>query len=69
MFGPCAALTLRLDRPVTAVLAQDLAADAAVDITAQIAIDGTNVTVPGALLDRLCAGGDASEPGCVLLPR
>lgn len=66
MFGPCTALTLELDRAPVRVLAQDLAAETAEDITAATVRDGTRLTIPGAVFDRLALRGDASEPGTVI---
>jgi len=52
------------------IMAQDLAADEAADITGRVKVRGRTVTVPGELVDKIgCAtnpAGDLSEPGMVL---
>ncbi|MGO9241446.1 MAG: hypothetical protein ACLQBJ_11610 [Bryobacteraceae bacterium] len=56
--------------PRLRVLAQDLAADTAADITAELHLEGRRIVFPGDLLKRVglsaASSGDASDPGSVL---
>ncbi len=67
-----------LDYPTAApafytVLAQDLAGDTAVDITAQVRMDGRRLIVPGSVIRKVglrdATAGDLSGPGMVLVVR
>lgn len=72
IFGHFGSLTLAFDRAPKPrrILAQDLAADTAIDITAQVRVRGQEITLTGELIDRVGrAGGtpgDLSTPGLVL---
>lgn len=72
VFGEYRSLTLALPagRSVRRVLAQDLAADAAVDVTSRVQLAPGRVIVPGELIARVGRAaqskGDASGPGLVL---
>jgi len=66
VFGRYHSLTIQLPHSAGKVWAQDLAKDEAHDVTAEVTRAGTSVKVPGALIDRLCTGGDESDPGLVL---
>ncbi|HLW80384.1 MAG TPA: hypothetical protein VKU44_12385, partial [Terriglobia bacterium] len=63
VFGQYGSLTLTLTEDLGArrIWAQDLAADAAVDITARVARQGRSLTLPGRLVTE--AGTSAAEPG------
>jgi len=72
IFGSYRSLVLRFPGDVSGqrILAQDLAGDRAVDITAQVACNGKEITIDGKLIDRVgrleATAGDLSEPGLVL---
>ncbi|MBC8160165.1 MAG: hypothetical protein H7Z42_03015 [Roseiflexaceae bacterium] len=72
VFGHYQTLTLRLDTPLgqRRIWAQDLAGNQAQDITTQATNDGTQITLPGALLHALgtlaATPGDRSEPGVAI---
>jgi hypothetical protein len=73
VFGQFASLTLAFNRPLKRgkILAQDLAGDAPVDITAEVKQSRAELTLPGELIDRLgrasATAGDLSMPGLVLV--
>lgn len=75
IFGRYHSLTLVFDKPVTArrILAQDLAGDIPQEITRQVRVSGSRVTIPGAVIDRIgrnaATPGDKSDPGLVLVIR
>ena len=75
VFGDFGSLTLSLPpgRVVSQVLAQDLLAEAAEDITSRVHINGSVVEVDGNLVREVGtaarSSGDVSEPGLVLLLR
>lgn len=72
IFGQFGSLTLALSRQRRQgrILAQDLAGDLSVDITDSVRIKGAEITLPGALIDRIGRSGatpnDLSKPGLVL---
>ena len=72
VFGKMAELTLVYDGDISAkrVFAQDLAADTAEEITDVCAVDGREITVSGAVLERIGTSantdGDNSAPGLVI---
>jgi len=72
VFGSYAQLTLQFGRSVAGrrVLAQDLAAETPVDITALVHFGDSSVTLPGTVIQRAgllaAAPGDLSDPGLVL---
>ena len=73
IFGSYQSLTLRFNKPFpdgARILAQDLAGDTCEDITAQVTISGTALTLPGALIQKVglsaSTPGDLSDPGLVL---
>ena len=72
VFGYYNTLTLSFQQDLTGkrVLAQDLLADKAEDITGRVQIDGCNLTLTGALIDEIglsaATEGDTSRPGLVL---
>lgn len=73
IFGHYASLTFKIEKAFsdnTSVLAQDLLANTAEDITDRIKITDNAITIPGDLIDTLgvSAGtlGDISSPGIVL---
>ena len=73
IFGDYATLTLRSDHDLTGrrILAQDLAADACVDITAEVRRAGGDLSLPGDVIRRIglaaASPGDVSDPGLVLV--
>jgi hypothetical protein len=73
VFGHYKSLTLRDagGRSGLRILAQDLAADSSVDITARVTFRGSDVVIPGTLIDAIgCSArspGDVSDPGLVLV--
>jgi len=72
IFGRFRSLTLIFDRQLRPgrVLAQDLAGDSPIDITDEVSVGSSEVTLPGALIDRIGRSsgtqGDLSMPGLVL---
>lgn len=72
VFGYYNTLTLSFQQDLTGkrVLAQDLLAEKAEDITGRVQIDGCNLTLTGALIDEIglsaATEGDTSRPGLVL---
>ena len=72
VFGYYNTLTLSFQQDLTGkrVLAQDLLADKAEDITGRVQIDGCNLTLTGTLIDEIglsaATEGDTSRPGLVL---
>jgi hypothetical protein len=72
VFGSYRSLTLVCDGPPSKfrLLAQDLAGDTPIDITSDVRVEGTRVTLPGPLLQRVGTSaqpaGDVSDPGLVL---
>ena len=73
IFGHYKSLTLVLDKPLpgrTMIIAQDLLADKATEITRKVEIINNTIKIPGELIDKLgtSAGteGDISVPGLVL---
>ena len=75
VFGHYRNLTVCFDAALGAVriLAQDLAADRAEDITSEVIIEGHTLTLPGALIAkvglRAASHRDISDPGLVLVIR
>jgi hypothetical protein len=75
VFGHYQSLALRFDAPLgkARVLAQDLAGNRAEDITAEVAMAGNQLTIPGGLIERVglsaASQGDSSDPGLVLIIR
>jgi hypothetical protein len=75
VFGVFAQLTLRFKDPIDhcQVLAQDLAGNDPTEITAQVAIGGTSLALPGELISKVglsaAHADDLSEPGLVLVIR
>ncbi len=73
VFGYFGSLTLAADAPFgdVQVFAQDLAGDAAVNITDSVTVDGNRLTIPGAVIEAVglsaAALGDLSDPGMVLI--
>jgi hypothetical protein len=65
-------LTLTFDAPMSGrtILAQDILADEAEDITARVSIAGNSVTLPGDLIGQIglekASPGDKSDPGMVI---
>ena len=72
IFGEYASLTLRSTSDLAGrqILAQDLAADACVDITKEVQVQGGDLTIPGEVIRRVglqaATAGDLSDPGLVL---
>lgn len=72
IFGQFNSLTLVLNRPQRGgrILAQDLAGDAAIDVTDSVRVKRSEVIVPGSLIDRIGrtngTPNDLSMPGLVL---
>ena len=72
VFGSFNSLTLVFDKPLHGrrVLAQDLAGDAAIDISSAAQIDGNKLSIPGSVLRasglRNATPGDISAPGLVI---
>ena len=73
IFGHYASLTLQLNEPLpsgTKILAQDLLADEAVDITQEVIIGDKWIKLPGTLIDMVgtsaATEGDISVPGLVV---
>lgn len=71
IFGEYASLTLKTNGKVpTKVFMQDLAAGSAIDITGNITICDSQITIPGELIHEIGTAaqptGDTSEPGVVL---
>ncbi|RYX82904.1 hypothetical protein EON83_17515 [bacterium] len=75
IFGRYHSLNLVFDSSIAKhkVIAQDLAGDNPQDITRLVRISGNQVTIPGAVIDRIglsaATPGDKSEPGLVLVIR
>lgn len=73
IFGRYASLTLKSTSELSGrrILAQDLAGDTPVDITAEVRIAGGTLTIPGSVLQRIglmaASAGDVSDPGLVLV--
>ena len=73
VFGRYHSLTLVFDKPIDGlqVLAQDLAADNAENITDLVRIAGNQMIIPGSVIDRIglsaATPDDKSEPGLVLV--
>jgi len=73
IFGQYASLTLKSASALKGrrILAQDLAGTTPVDITAEVKIDGGNLTIPGPVIQRVglmaAQPGDLSDPGLVLV--
>jgi hypothetical protein len=72
IFGHYKTLTLTFDAPISGrtILAQDILANQAKDITAQVAIKGNAITLPGSLIKQIglekASPGDKSDPGMVI---
>lgn len=72
IFGRFDSLTLVLNRSFRPgrIIAQDLAANSSIDITDSVRVRGSEIVLPGALIDRIgrASGspGDSSMPGLVL---
>jgi hypothetical protein len=72
IFGRYKTLTLTFDAPMSSrtILAQDILANQAKDITAQAIINGNSVTLPGSLIENIglekASPGDKSYPGLVI---
>ena len=72
LFGRYESCRLSFDSNVEnrRVFVQDLAAREAVDVTDRVALSGPSLTLPGALVERLCAvnqpAGDTSSPAVVV---
>jgi hypothetical protein len=72
IFGHYHSLTLVFDAPVSGrtILAQDILANQATDITSRVTIHGNTITLPGNLIDRIglekASPGDKSDPGMVI---
>ena len=72
VFGRYGSLTLRYPYALgkVRVLAQDLAAHEAVDITGRVKVEGNKMTVPGSVIAEVglsaASEGDVSDPGLVL---
>ena len=72
IFGLYESLTLHYPEalPRVKVLAQDLAAETAVDITKRVRIEGSSLVIPGTLIDEIglaaASEGDISDPGMVI---
>ena len=72
LFGRFESCRLRFDSTVEnrRVFVQDLAAREAVDVTGQVALSGHSLTLPGELVERICAAnqpaGDTSAPAVVV---
>lgn len=72
IFGHYKTLTLTFDVAMTGrtILAQDILANQAKDITAQATIKGNTVTLPGNLIEQIglekASPGDKSDPGMVI---
>ena len=75
VFGRYHSLTLTFDKSIAGqqIIAQDLASDNPEDITDLVSITGEQLTIPGAVMDRIgrsaATPGDKSEPGLVLVIR
>ena len=72
IFGEYASLTLVTTSALAGkrILAQDLAGKTPVDITGEVTVDGSRLTIPGAVIHRVglmaAKSGDISDPGLVL---
>ena len=72
IFGQFGSLTLVFERPLRPgrILAQDLAADVSIDITDDVRINRSEITIPGELINRVgrlsATINDDSMPGLVL---
>lgn len=72
LFGRFESCCLSFDLKVEdcRVLIQDLAAREAIDVTDQVALSGSSLTIPGELVEQICAAnqpaGDTSAPGVVV---
>lgn len=72
VFGYYKSLTLKFNQDLTGkqILAQDLLADEAENITSRITVNGDTVTIPGELIEEIglsaATKGDSSEPGLVI---
>jgi len=72
VFGRYRSLTLDLIGPphTIRVMAQDLASDAAVDVTERVNVAGSTMVIPGELINRLgqaaATRNDQSDPGLVV---
>lgn len=72
VFGYYGSLQLTFNQNLTGktVLAQDLLADEAQDITSKVTINGNTITIPGSVLEQVglsaATKGDTSLPGLVL---
>ncbi|MCL2287207.1 MAG: hypothetical protein FWC32_12705 [Firmicutes bacterium] len=71
IFGYYGQLTLGFDKTVNGkkIYAQDLACDTAVDITKDVTVDDTRLTICGSLIRKISGSlaDDKSEPGIVIL--
>ena len=70
IFGNFKSVTFKVSKNIAKVLAQDLAANKAVDITNRVKIGNGKITISGDVLRSLCppkSGNDASEPGVAVL--
>jgi len=71
IFGRYKSLTVKFPAEVgkARVLAQDLAGDAAIDITGKVKLEGNSITLYGKLINKVglsaASHGDLSEPGMV----
>ena len=72
VFGLFESLTLVFDKPLDGrrILAQDLAGDAAIDISSSVQINGNKLSIPGTVIRasglRNATPGDVSAPGLVI---
>jgi len=73
IFGRYKSLTLNLPAELSTprVLAQDLAADSAIDVTGKVKLEGNKIILSGKLIEKLglaaASTNDLSEPGLVLV--
>jgi hypothetical protein len=73
IFGKYASLTLKSASDLNGkrILAQDLAGDTPVDITAEVKVSGGTLIIPGRVIQRAgtmaASPGDVSDPGLVLV--
>jgi hypothetical protein len=75
IFGRYHSLTLNFDKPIAGqrIFAQDLAGDIPQDITSRIKIDGSQIIIPGEIINAVglsaATPGDKSDPGLVMVLR
>ena len=68
VFGEYNSLTLNMQKNgIKTVLMQDIAADTAYDVSADVKISDGKIAISGELIERICkqsqSEGDTSEPG------